>query len=508
MLARRNGSEVSGRHDPDIAPLRKYFIRKAVTRPTLAAAVGLDGRADSAGSAPLETSETIVAVASDPDGRGHSGPTARPRATADAGGSGLDAWTRAAWWRDDLPSLRVAFELGVDVTDALASTRPVDTVDDRGKPQVGRATIVRAFGPHVLTRTGKPRSGRIQDCGHLRPAIRGTEKGLAHWRCGDRLCPSCAERRARHNAAALFAFATQRADDGARVLFVTLTQRKLPVHVETPHDALTRWMKAWRRMTSKRTQLGRRFADTFAGAMRGVELTWSPKGKTHRDGHVVAYSGWHAHGHCLIEVRPGISFAHARRELLQLWKMATGTAGWPAQNVQQVAPVMPGDDGARSRSRIYEVCKYPLKLPSFDSPAVLRSAGEALSGRRVVDGVGSWRCAMGQGKLLLALASDRPIAPLRMADQRVDVLGKPGALLSFCEFRGGERSAFYVDAATFRDAVLRDPRTFDQRDRDRELGRETGPPRPPDTPPWQTTTEPKKPTTEPTQAPVQAWMPF
>ncbi len=370
-------------------------------------------------------------------------------------------------------SLRVASDLGVDVAAVLTETRPADTCDDCNRLVVGRSTVVRAFGTEILTSTGEPRSARIKDCGHLRPAIRGTEYGVAHWRCHDRLCPSCAERRAREMASALFFFAQHRAESGRLVLFVTLTQLKRPVHVESPEKAITRWLDAWREMTDRRfykrkTTVGMRFNMMTAGAIRGIELTWSPKGKRNADGSVVKYSGWHAHGHCLVEIMPGISFRQADRELMGMWRAVSGGAKASAQNVQQVAPALPGTE-ERCKSRIYEVCKYPLKLPGFDNESVLCFAAEALASRRVVDGIGEWRGALAIGRKLRS-AEEKPKAPVRMADQRIYALHDPENMLSFSEFKGGHATAFYVEASKIRQAVLRDPRTFDQRDRDREAG--------------------------------------
>ncbi len=377
-----------------------------------------------------------------------------------------EIWVDAHWWENDRASLFVAETLGVNVRAALEASRPADTVDDKGKLVVGRATIVRAFGREVLTRTGQPRSARIKDCGHLRPAMRGRELGLCHWRCKDRLCPSCAGRRAREMASALLYFAKLKADSGSRILFVTLTQKKHDITDEDCAGAMTRWLATWRNMTSKRGHTGRAFCEMFAGAIRGVEVTWSPKGKKHYDGHVVKYSGWHAHGHILVEVRPGFTLRQATAEIKKLWRWATpkGEISGAAQSVQQVAPVAEGGE-EKARSHIYEVCKYPLKLPGTSSPEVLRAAGIALASRKTLDGVGEWRGALGEGRKLRDLAEGKePTAPVRMADQRVRALKTPEGILSFFEHKGRNAGAFYMPTSKMRAAVLNDPRTFDERD--------------------------------------------
>lgn len=362
------------------------------------------------------------------------------------------------WWRGDIASAYVAERLGVDLGDVLTLTDAAE-----------RNRIADAMHGFVYTkrRRKKPRncldhewvsepidrSVRVWACGHLRPAFRGFEIGIAHWHCRDRLCPDCAERRAREYASAARPFVESR--KGA-VLFVTLTQVKRPTHRESAAAAFERLMVTWRKCQNKKSLPGRRFAACFVGGARAVELKYTQRGEQKRK-HRILYSGWHPHLHLLLEVRDGVTVAEASRALLEIWGGAAKGSDDNGQNVQLV-----------DERRIGQLCKYPLKLPPLVSVDVIREAAIVLADRKTLVGFGTWRAFLKEGRILRDQREERPRAPIHMADQRLGSLARPDGVISFTKRRGRMWAAEFRDLRAIRDSILADPRTFAQRDRDQK----------------------------------------
>jgi hypothetical protein len=359
------------------------------------------------------------------------------------------------WWGDDI-EVDVAERLGIDIGDVLETTSAED-----------RRRIAGAMRGHVYTkrRRKKPRnvldkewvstpvdrSSRLFSCGHLRPAIRGgTEYGLAHWWCKDRLCPSCAAHRARDMGGALRAWIEHRQ---APVLFGTLTQPKFPRSRETATEAIDRLLAAWRRMSNKKNASGRLFHAHFVGGARAIELAWAQSGDQHGK-HKVVRSGWHAHIHALFEVREGVDPGEAAGVLQRLWLDASAGATPGAQCV------VPVDD-----QRVGQVTKYPLKLPELDTPDVIREAAKALADRRVVLGFGDWRACLGKGRELRD-ADAETRKPILLADQKLTTMIRRGGVVSFTMRCGRQWATTTRPVADVRRALLADPTTFAQRDRE------------------------------------------
>jgi hypothetical protein len=157
-----------------------------------------------------------------------------------------------------------------------------------------------------------------------------------------------------------------------RSLFVTATQPRRDVGVETAGEAVDRLLATWRAVTA-RGRAHARVRRGMAGWVRAVEVTYS----TRRAGS--SRAGWHAHIHALVELCDGVDVAEWRRAWVEAWCRESG--GSPlSQDAQRV-----------DESRIGQVCKYPLSPFSLERPAQIRAAAEASVGRRMLEGGGAWR---------------------------------------------------------------------------------------------------------------------
>lgn len=260
---------------------------------------------------------------------------------------------------------------------------------------------------------GRKRANRIRYCGRKRAALAhyGGEEmfGIGHQGCQDRMCPSCQVEKSREDAKLLRAYFEDRTetrfgsetdkrprDDGPAAwnvdpfVFVTLTDRKEDRDTHGLVDVLVELLDSWRAVTNaanrKRHREWRRFV---AGGMRVVEVTYSAKGKKNRDGSVVKYSGWHPHLHILIELRtppPGVSWAEHRAAFEQWlrgeWYGNTRGAGERGQCFVDV-----------DRARVGQLAKYCVKpfAVGDSNREVARECMEALDGRRLMAGFGSWK---------------------------------------------------------------------------------------------------------------------
>ncbi len=380
----------------------------------------------------------------------------------------LTAAVEALWWHGDIASAYVAERLGFDLPDLLELTGAAE-----------RTRIADAMVGHVFTKrkrkrpkhlldhewvsTPIDRSARVYACGHLRPAFRGSEPGVAHWHCKDRLCPDCSERRANEYKGAARAFIAGHQPRyfvaGARgleihrvpILFVTLTQPKRPTNSEAAGAAFDRLMASWRRLQNTKSENGREFRRVFEGGARAVELKYARKGE--RNGaYVIPFSGWHPHFHALLQVRVGITVAEAASVVARLWREVSTGAKAP-------------DIAVVDERRIGEICKYPLKLPSLATVGIIREAAMVLADRKTLVGFGSWRAILKQGRELRDEGKERP-PPVHIADQRLGTLARKDGLITFTKRRGKFWDTETRDLRTVRESILADPRTFAQRDRD------------------------------------------
>lgn len=168
-------------------------------------------------------------------------------------------------------------------------------------------------------------------------------------------------------SAALREFRAQRADQGARMVFVTLTQ---PKHRgEGPRAAYDRLMRAWRRLREWRD-----FKALVVGGVRGVEVPYTTPETNPR----VEFKGWHAHLHMAWELAPGVNWSVAKRHVLDRWLRIVGGHEL-GQDFQEL------DD-----TNVHQVAKYatkPFELADDLAPKFFRQ----MAGCRLIDGWGDWR---------------------------------------------------------------------------------------------------------------------
>lgn len=224
----------------------------------------------------------------------------------------------------------------------------------------------------MVTASGRDRGIAVATCGRPVAVLVGDRLAIGGMRCRDRACPRCEALRSTELAAKLAAYIEHREDDGP-MWFVTLTQVK--PHGSDPRAAIDTMMHKWRWWTNTRTAQGRAWRGVFTGALRVMEVTWSPKGKRRKDGSRVPYDGWHAHFHAVLQ---GGTEAEVH-EQVKRWCAQTG-ACFQAQDVQTMTA-----DHCR------EICKYVVK-PMMDVPVHLgRRLFETVHGRRLCEGIGDWR---------------------------------------------------------------------------------------------------------------------
>ena len=313
----------------------------------------------------------------------------------------------------------------------------------------------------LRTPSGKSRSTRIAHCGHIRPAIgvKTGEVGMVQVQCRDRACPSCGRIRARKLGHELRAAVDHRVEESpdSRLLFVTLTVPKVAASERGALDSIDHTMRAWSKLTKANTRRGREWSRHFAGGVRTMEVTWSERGDVHGD-HVVAYSGWHAHLHCLVELAKDADHDDAVRWLVREWCGLTGAS----PSGQKVMPM--------DKARVGQLTKYVSK-PLEDAarrPERARELFRALHARRLMQGFGGWKGwrswveddADDVTEPLLISYSE--IGELEKASRTKD--GRPSLTeVYFKGFVGRESIERKVLAAEVWAALEKDPRTFAER---------------------------------------------
>jgi hypothetical protein len=200
-------------------------------------------------------------------------------------------------------------------------------------------------------------------------------------------------------------------------LFATFTQPKKPRHLESPREATARIRDTWRRLVNG-TATREAFASRFAGGLRTTEVTYAERGDMQRNGgRSVAFSGYHAHLHVLIEVRAGVDPSAAAGWILRAWlegaeRRENATCGVARKNGGYAAAAQ-----CVKRATIkdaQELCKYVTKpLESVaDSPAILRELFAGLHGLRLLQAFGEWQGREGVRKGWRELGeSDEEVAP-------------------------------------------------------------------------------------------------
>lgn len=238
---------------------------------------------------------------------------------------------------------------------------------------------------------GISRGALLRHCGKLHAVLQGGAFDVDPSCCRQRPCPSCARARARQNAADLTrAMQHRRAVAEAMFLFATLTQPKRPRFEETPREAVHRIVRVWQSITNSKTATGREFRRLFEGGLRTTETTYAARGDEREHGGEVAFSGYHAHLHVLLEVRAGIDRGEAAGWLQREWLAHCDGARASAQCVRPASH----EDAA-------QLCKYVTKPleNAAGRPAILRELFGALHGIRLLQAFGTWMGSEARGRV-------------------------------------------------------------------------------------------------------------
>lgn len=256
------------------------------------------------------------------------------------------------------------------------------------------------------------------------------------------------------------------------VLFPTLTQIKQPIEHETAKQAYARLMSARREMMNTGSKAGRELRQYLKGGIWCVELAWSYRGKKHRDGSVVAFSGWHPHLHGLLELTdpdPALVDRLGRQRAREVWSRMASAAlrrAWIRLNPEAsyIAQQVEDVDAAR----VGQVTKYVLAPFEIAAPSRSREAAIVLAKRRTHDAFGDWRGWVKKADALLDAdreergEEERP--PIHFGDVTVQGLAVRLSVGSRVFFHppGGE-DLQGVPAVDVVAAVQSDPRTFQRR---------------------------------------------
>lgn len=298
----------------------------------------------------------------------------------------------------------------------------------------GRALPVRWAADPVRTATA------MQACERHWTAIGLNGKlSWSPWRCGARVCPLCVDHGLIGLRENLTAIGERWIKAGGILLLVTLTQRSEP-DIHTPivltasealkhptwtratgrgaatawiplGDAWDRWSASWDALRNGRAalrwsgiQCRRWWRDSVAWTFLGREVTSSDKAQT--------VARWHAHGHAIVALWPGVDVDEFRREIADEWCRLQPGALAGAQDVQ----VIPSD-------RVRQAVKYPGKLDQFTAAQSIEFLA-TIKGRRPHQLGGALHGSCGLGKSL------RRVAALELAqagDPRLDVNGAADA---------------------------------------------------------------------------------
>lgn len=268
-----------------------------------------------------------------------------------------------ATWRES--EARSALALGIAVDVVAGETR-----------EAARALTCKLLRG-VKTKSGQPRAVRVAGCGAVRVALQGAKSGWALTRCKDRCCPHCVRIKSSTESAMLRRWADTRSNP---IVFITLTQTKRPAQEESARQAIDRLRGHWRNLVNTKTKRGREIASLAAGGLRAIEITWSQKGWNAKRTHYVKESGWHAHLHILIELRPGVKPGDLFGVIARGWLGLTG-ASPAAQNFQIATD--------ENYGQVTMYCVKPFDVGV--SGARFREVIGAVEGLRANQGWGSWK---------------------------------------------------------------------------------------------------------------------
>ena len=256
----------------------------------------------------------------------------------------------------------------------------------------------------------------------------------------------------------LHTFVRSRTANRAEVVFITLTQMKLPVEHESATQAIDRIQAARHALMNTKTKRGRTLRKYFDGGVWFMEVSYSRAGR--KPWGYTAETGWHAHLHGLAELNPppsGIGpdewYREAKEAIIAAWLELNPECNAAAQDVRVV-----NDDAAG------QVCKYPLKPFELQDIPRLREALKALVGRRTHNAWGSWRSWK---RLAQRILGETEGPKLQLGRQTLGGLLNAAELATTVDFEfwlKGEQVSEAVSAQKVLKAVRKDPRTFEQKD--------------------------------------------
>lgn len=220
------------------------------------------------------------------------------------------------------------------------------------------------------------RARRIAACGRLHAGSFDGELVVIPVRCRDRACPPCALRRSAALAEDLTAEIKQRGKAGTVLWAVCFSQPK--PRSQKPAVALDNIRNSWAALWSTRHAEGRRTRDRHAGAFRCLEVTWSEEGAKRKHGGAVEWSGYHAHVHAIVEG----GTARDVETTLARWCEVSGASA--------------AAHGARAYDAVRidyaaELAAYDMKALSFVPKERIAALYAALAGKRLHQGLGTWR---------------------------------------------------------------------------------------------------------------------
>jgi plasmid rolling circle replication initiator protein Rep len=195
---------------------------------------------------------------------------------------------------------------------------------------------------------------RVKHCGdylEFRECPEGHEKKLQRaFFCQVRLCPMCSLRRSVlvfNNLRAVVHEAKEK--HNVRFVFLTLTAKT--VTSETVAEELTKYFKAWERLSKRK-----KFKDSVLGWFRALEIT-----------HNWRKDSYHPHFHCLLAVRPSY-FSHgyiSHAEWVEMWQKSMRLDYIPIVDVRRVRARRRKKDKIEEEGAIFEVAKYTVKSNDF-----------------------------------------------------------------------------------------------------------------------------------------------
>jgi len=210
---------------------------------------------------------------------------------------------------------------------------------------------------------------RLHLCGKSVTVLQSPNSGdpiFGAYRCGLRLCPSCAFIRARQTFENVYCVITEPEFKNKHFIFLTLTVKNCKA--EFLESEIKRILTAWNKLTKNDRQ---GFARSFSGTFRALEVTYNPLKKN-----------YHPHLHAIAAVdkkyfKKSNPDYISQAKLRELWRGACSLDYLPQCRIERVRN--------STKKQVAEVAKYTVKSADYISrPAVLEALDPALKGKRLV----------------------------------------------------------------------------------------------------------------------------